>query len=957
MFSDDDKFDGTNWVAWSNLIRIAAEVRGAMGYLEGNIPNPANVPAIIVSPPATTTQTTTATGTTTTPPTSSATPTPIITATSHVDTSWESPTPTEAEWKVRNAWAKGLLIFNTKNPIGLGVNVGGTAAEAWKSYVEVYEAGSDLAVANAEMELRNMRYTDNDDFPNYISRIRVKWAQANALGASVNDQAFKTILLNSLPRSWDPVVASLYRTSSSIETISQLNVHWLRISRDRITGTPSSTTVLQTNTNNHRRNQLQCTNPNCGRRGHTIEMCYWPGGGKEGQFPPGFGKRGGARGSAVGTKQGNVRGPTTANMSTTNSDTVEQVYALMTSIHPSTRNSELNQAGDSSNPSQSVSNSTSPTSSMRNAERTGGETERSGSEITESPCMTAMSVSPDDVVYTNVNTILDSGASNHCFVSRSCFTSYTPFDTPFTGCSADKNSTFDIRGKGVVSCTTSVNGNDVKIEILDILHTPNLRSNLISISKLVSKGALVCFEKNSAIVTLARGNVIMVGEKQEGLYITNLTITIPLAYTSQVKRKAVTFDVWHRRLGHVGADVVKRMVTRELVKGIDIRGPHEIGGICEDCVFGKHSARPYNESSPVEENVLDRVHIDIWGPATTQSAGGAKYFMLLMDGASSYRQVYFLSSKSANVTFEDYLAKAERQTGKKVKRVRMDMGKEWLNSLWTEYGKEHGIAYEFTTPYAHQQNGAAERSMRTILDMARSMLAESGLPVKYWADAVQTAVYVRNFIPSSRRPDVIPAEMWLGVKQDISHLRPFGSTAFAHVPSDLNLSKLGPRSVRVVLIGYFSREGYKLLNRSTGSTYKSRDVIFEEGKTNLAQQAQHNMYTDENDPFKHVEAETQNEDNDRDDKETEEAEVAEELLTAVAPKPLAITDLHRVDNNGESVSGVASPQEAVDLPVALRRERRDPRPSAKMRESLEYLKRASAHVAITDGDTWIPRTY
>lgn len=77
--------------------------------------------------------------------------------------------------------------------------------------------------------------------------------------------------------------------------------------------------------------------------------------------------------------------------------------------------------------------------------------------------------------------------------------------------------------------------------------------------------------------------------------------------------------------------------------------------------------------------MLDRIHIDIWGPASMQSARGAKYFMLLMDGTSLYRQVYFLSSKSVDVTlkvFQDFLAKAERQTGRKLKHVRMDMGRE-----------------------------------------------------------------------------------------------------------------------------------------------------------------------------------------------------------------------------------------------------------------------------------------
>ncbi|XP_006455828.1 hypothetical protein AGABI2DRAFT_56440, partial [Agaricus bisporus var. bisporus H97] len=106
IFPDTDKFDGTNWVAWSGLINIAADLRGVSDYLEGTIPQPSS------------SRTTAAKDE----------PAPST------DTSWESHTPTPAEWKIRNAWAKGLLIYNTKDPIGLGIALSGTAAEAWKSY-------------------------------------------------------------------------------------------------------------------------------------------------------------------------------------------------------------------------------------------------------------------------------------------------------------------------------------------------------------------------------------------------------------------------------------------------------------------------------------------------------------------------------------------------------------------------------------------------------------------------------------------------------------------------------------------------------------------------------------------------------------------------------------------------------------------------------------------------------
>lgn len=298
IFADINKFDGVNWVAWSGLIRIAAEVRGVFGYLDGTIVKPTvHMPVTTTAPPTATITTTT---TTTTTPTAAQAPTAVPLPPD--DTPWDSLTPSGTEWKVRNAWAKGLLIFNTKNPISLGVNISRMAADAWKSYLDQYEAGLDIALLNAEQDLRDMRYSDSDNFPNHISLMRTKWAYANALGANISDTSFRTIVLNSLPCSWDAVIASLYSTKTSVDAISQLNVHWLRINHDRIQNPTHAVTALQATPNNHRqRSQLVCSNPNCKRKGHTIEICYWPGSGKEGQFPPGFGKRGGVRGTASNT--------------------------------------------------------------------------------------------------------------------------------------------------------------------------------------------------------------------------------------------------------------------------------------------------------------------------------------------------------------------------------------------------------------------------------------------------------------------------------------------------------------------------------------------------------------------------------------------------------------------------------------------------------------------------------
>jgi len=56
--------------------------------------------------------------------------------------------------------------------------------------------------------------------------------------------------------------------------------------------------------------------------------------------------------------------------------------------------------------------------------------------------------------------------------------------------------------------------------------------------------------------------------------------------------------------------------------------------------------------------------------------------------------------------------------------------------MWKEYRKWYGLIFEFTTPYAHQQNRMVERSLQTILDGVRTAMAKSGLPTRYWADVV-----------------------------------------------------------------------------------------------------------------------------------------------------------------------------------------------------------------------------
>lgn len=205
--------------------------------------------------------------------------------------------------------------------------------------------------------------------------------------------------------------------------------------------------------------------------------------------------------------------------------------------------------------------------------------------------------------------------------------------------------------------------------------------------------------------------------------------------------------------------------------------------------------------------------------------------IVAVDGGSSHMSGYFLPRKDAATTlaaFMSYHIKSKCQTGKKLKLVWVDAGQEWVNELWAAYLGNHGIVLKITTPYAHAQNGLAERANHMILEGMCYMLAESGLPKESWAEVAATQIYTRNLLPSAWHPGTIPNEAWTGRRQCMDHLQPWGCLAWAKIPEELVRSKLDPRLVKTRLVGY-TNGGYRLYDQRSRSVVTSRDVIFDEG--------------------------------------------------------------------------------------------------------------------------------
>nr|CAH7736890.1 unnamed protein product [Callosobruchus chinensis] len=208
-----------------------------------------------------------------------------------------------------------------------------------------------------------------------------------------------------------------------------------------------------------------------------------------------------------------------------------------------------------------------------------------------------------------------------------------------------------------------------------------------------------------------------------------------------------------------------------------------------------------------------------------------KYFLEFIDDYSRYCVVFFLRNKNEVVQkTREYITLVENQKSRKIKYLQSDNGTEYTCKEMDNLLKVHGISRRLTCPYTPEQNGISERKNRTLLDTARCLLMQSGLPPTFWAEAINTANYLRNRCPSKSLNGLTPYEMWTGKTPDISHLRDFGCKVFC-LNQDQNKGKLDARCKEGIFIGYSEgTKGYRVWIPRENKFLVTRNVKFSEDK-------------------------------------------------------------------------------------------------------------------------------
>ena len=222
--------------------------------------------------------------------------------------------------------------------------------------------------------------------------------------------------------------------------------------------------------------------------------------------------------------------------------------------------------------------------------------------------------------------------------------------------------------------------------------------------------------------------------------------------------------------------------------------------------------------------------MDLFGPVNIMSMSKKRYALVIVDDFSKYTWVLFLNSKDETPQLViDHIKMIELDSKFPVRAIRSDNGTEFKNAVLDDYCKDKGISRQFSAPRTPQQNGVVERKNRTLIEAARTMLSESGLPMYFWAEAVNTACYTQNRTLINKDLMKTPYEIMNGKKPTLKYFHVFGARCFVLKDGDDHLGKFEAKAYEAIFVGY-SRRSYRVYIIDKHQVKESVNVTFDDTK-------------------------------------------------------------------------------------------------------------------------------
>nr|GEV00319.1 hypothetical protein [Tanacetum cinerariifolium] len=393
----------------------------------------------------------------------------------------------------------------------------------------------------------------------------------------------------------------------------------------------------------------------------------------------------------------------------------------------------------------------------------------------------------------------DSGCSRHMTGNISYLSDFEPYDGGYV-----------YFGQGGCKITRKRTIKTGKLEFENGYFVKDLKYNLFSVSQIYDNKNSVLFTNSECIVLgrdfklLDDANILLRTPRQHNMYSIDLNNIVPNRDPTCLDTKASADEcmLWHRRLGHLNFKTMNKLVRHNLVRGLPtkcFKNDHT----CTAYLKGKHhKASCKSKLVKSVSKPLHTLHMDLFGPTSISSISHKWYCLVVTDDFSRYTWTFFLKSKDeTSGILKKFITKIENLKDLKVKIIR--------------------------TP---QQNGVAKRRNKTLIEAARTMLADAKLAIIFWAKAVNTACYVQNRVLVNKSHNKTPYELFNGRSPAMGFLKPFGCHVMILNTLD-NLGKFEEKGDEGYFIGYsmFSK-AFRVFNKRSMRVEENLHVEFLENK-------------------------------------------------------------------------------------------------------------------------------
>ena len=224
--------------------------------------------------------------------------------------------------------------------------------------------------------------------------------------------------------------------------------------------------------------------------------------------------------------------------------------------------------------------------------------------------------------------------------------------------------------------------------------------------------------------------------------------------------------------------------------------------MCESCQLGKYHRSSYFSCNRIPFPApFDLLRCDVWGPSCTPYISSHHYYTVFRHDYTHVSWVYLLYYHSKVVTtVTHFTTEVVTQYSIMPKILHIEIALEFVQTLLSTFCDDHGIIHHTPSPCTSRENVVPEREHRQLLDITGTLLIEMHVPAYLWSNALMTATYLQNRLPSTPLGGDFPLHRLLPTSPLFSlPPRVFGCIALVqdHFPS---LSKLAPHALKSYLL-------------------------------------------------------------------------------------------------------------------------------------------------------------